>query len=1463
MNQQTVQGAGRPLGFILFSLLLAMPVIKVGAGTLYWTNSAGGFYSDASNWSPNITPGAPDEVVFTNANAYTFTIDTGATNSTAYFHQGIVTQSITGVWYLTNAWRVGETVGSTSRVTAVSGSLIVTNEAGTGILSIGRIGTGELALRGGSVVADTLLATNGIRSILTFGHGDLTTLQGVTVSNASKVTLGTTASNLFVWNAIGGMNRIITGQFDYGGLTLGANSGGSRARINLSGSNTVLSVPGLDTYGRNEIFISGGAKFQTYSVQLGLQSGGVSNVVVISDPGSSWINDYLMYFGMHSGAQTMIITNGGYFRTGGTTYSDQHFTSFDNPSSKIIITGSNSWFHSDGVADFGISWSSPVSPLNNLLLVTNGGRFWARQLTYGSTNINLGSVSRPGNLINVADGSLWIGSLTFAVGTLRIEAGSGTIDQLSMTGGTNAVIQTLGNLYVGHHGNLGAGELRVGGASMTIASLNGQLEVGGWQMGAFSGDSGNVTMTGGRAYVTNASQTGSLVVGGVGGGMLRVNSGLVQADLANVSALAGSSGLLILNGPGSSLLTPNLVVGTGGIVVVSNAATLQISNCTAPVSTISVKGATLEFISGTPIIPSNAIAITNATISFRNATAAELDLSNPTYLGRIQRSGSTILQLIQATNASVASLIFRGNDASTWSGLILNGGTSAIEAGGILIETNSALAATNSVATIAGTFTNRGQIILNNSTLRFVSPVTLSETSSFQGSQGFLLFVGGLHLPATDIVVPAGIAVQASSITSDGGKLVINGGGIIPNDDGTVPSGMILFQNGWVTYLDTPTASVTPPVGLSGALGLELIRSTNAPVISQTFATGAGGYERLRMGSGSGWRSQQLVVGQGGGMFIADPSASVALTSGVFRVEQGGLFQDDTGGTSHVGFSSTSSNASATFSGNGSTWLTPNAISVGAGGSQNQLLVEFGGKLLASSTAIGSSSGNSNRLTLNGAGASCFATNGLTVAGSQNQFLIQTGGAFSGSQIMASGSSALVSLAGTGAVANCSTQIVLSGSQSRLQVAGGANLFTSNGVLNAVFGSTADVSGEGSFWKLSGGLTISAPLFSFRTNFVTVINKGSVIGSSLSLNSSSSSRVAALSIQSGQLFVTNVTGTANMTVNGPLNLDRGLLHADKLTASSASFSVINIRAGKAEWAACDLSAGIPLRIGDGTNLATLNLLGSTNICRSGLEVRRYSRLTGSGAIIGAVTNRGALWPSVITIQSNLVMDSTSELAFSIAGAPGFPQNSSLVVTGSVSLAGSLEISINPGVTLSNSQSFVLIQYGSIASAFSNIVFGQRLLTSDGLASFRIDDTGAAIIATAFQSEDLDGDGIQDAWAMQHFGISPLLPGTGTNDLDGDWDGDGLNNHNEFLLGTDPNDPASGLFVQLEMTGQSGVNVHFPYLPNRSYHMRTSDDLLNWTDTLIEDFRFDSIGLAVWSDTSTTTMGKQFYQLLVQ
>jgi hypothetical protein len=43
------------------------------AGTLMWTNTAGGDWNASPNWSPNQVPASGDTVVITNAGTYTVT----------------------------------------------------------------------------------------------------------------------------------------------------------------------------------------------------------------------------------------------------------------------------------------------------------------------------------------------------------------------------------------------------------------------------------------------------------------------------------------------------------------------------------------------------------------------------------------------------------------------------------------------------------------------------------------------------------------------------------------------------------------------------------------------------------------------------------------------------------------------------------------------------------------------------------------------------------------------------------------------------------------------------------------------------------------------------------------------------------------------------------------------------------------------------------------------------------------------------------------------------------------------------------------------------------------------------------------------------------------------------------------------------------------------------------------------
>jgi hypothetical protein len=67
------------------ALLTAFQICR--ADTIVWTNTAGGNWSDAANWSPNVVPGqsdsggSTDDVLITNAGTYTVVLDEGASPS--------------------------------------------------------------------------------------------------------------------------------------------------------------------------------------------------------------------------------------------------------------------------------------------------------------------------------------------------------------------------------------------------------------------------------------------------------------------------------------------------------------------------------------------------------------------------------------------------------------------------------------------------------------------------------------------------------------------------------------------------------------------------------------------------------------------------------------------------------------------------------------------------------------------------------------------------------------------------------------------------------------------------------------------------------------------------------------------------------------------------------------------------------------------------------------------------------------------------------------------------------------------------------------------------------------------------------------------------------------------------------------------------------------------------------------
>src|SRR5579863_4376915 len=84
--------------------LLVISIMVAGihathAGSIIWTNSLGGNWSDANNWSPNSVPDTNDDVYISADGTYDVSLDTsttinslivgGAGDGVATFHTGI------------------------------------------------------------------------------------------------------------------------------------------------------------------------------------------------------------------------------------------------------------------------------------------------------------------------------------------------------------------------------------------------------------------------------------------------------------------------------------------------------------------------------------------------------------------------------------------------------------------------------------------------------------------------------------------------------------------------------------------------------------------------------------------------------------------------------------------------------------------------------------------------------------------------------------------------------------------------------------------------------------------------------------------------------------------------------------------------------------------------------------------------------------------------------------------------------------------------------------------------------------------------------------------------------------------------------------------------------------------------------------------------------------------------------
>lgn len=98
--------------------------------------------------------------------------------------------------------------------------------------------------------------------------------------------------------------------------------------------------------------------------------------------------------------------------------------------------------------------------------------------------------------------------------------------------------------------------------------------------------------------------------------------------------------------------------------------------------------------------------------------------------------------------------------------------------------------------------------------------------------------------------------------------------------------------------------------------------------------------------------------------------------------------------------------------------------------------------------------------------------------------------------------------------------------------------------------------------------------------------------------------------------------------------------------------------------------------------------------------------------------------------------------------------------------------------------------------------------------------------------DSDGDGIPDAWEQSQLYAGGVVPGDNGWDLsllnrDGDFDGDGTSNWQEYIAGTFAADPTDYLALQIIAPLASHVQLRFFSIYGKTYSLESSTDLQTW------------------------------------
>jgi hypothetical protein len=256
---------------------------------------------------------------------------------------------------------------------------------------------------------------------------------------------------------------------------------------------------------------------------------------------------------------------------------------------------------------------------------------------------------------------------------------------------------------------------------------------------------------------------------------------------------------------------------------------------------------------------------------------------------------------------------------------------------------------------------------------------------------------------------------------------------------------------------------------------------------------------------------------------------------------------------------------------------------------------------------------------------------------------------------------------------------------------------------------------------------------------------------------------------------------------GAFTLDGGTVNADKLLLTNGANSVFTFNRGTLTTSGATIANGQPVTVGSAAGEATWTHYAGTHTLQNAL---------GIGTVAGAVS----------TLNVN-------------GGTSSVPAG---IVLGTFNCAGSGVVSVAGGslyVTNTGFSGVLEVRSGTL-SVNAGVLWVDNLVITNACGRFvytgGIKQIGGVVLGT---NMDADGDGLPNGWEMNE-GLDPLIA-TGNDGPDGDPDGDGFTNLQEYLAGTKPKDANSLLRITKIVREGNDVRIYWQTAGGRTNRVQAT------------------------------------------